>query len=60
MDGDREEPPTAEAEDTIRMTSLGDVALADGALVLTANSRERAERGGTYWRLVWAISWGAR
>ena len=45
MDRDREEPPTAEAEDTIRMTSLGDAALAGGALVLTANSRERAERG---------------
>ena len=49
MDRDREEPPaadaTVDAEDTIRMTSLGNAALRDGALVLTANSRERAEHG---------------
>ena len=44
-DRDREEPPAAEAEDTIRMTSLGDATLAGGALVLTVNSQERAERG---------------
>ena len=45
MDRDREEAPAAEAEDTIRMTSLGDAALARGTLVLSVNSRERAERG---------------
>ena len=41
----REEPPAAEAEDTTFMTTLGNAALASGALVLTVNSRERAERG---------------
>ena len=45
MDGDREEPPATEAEDTIPMMSLGDAALRSGALVLTVNSEERAERG---------------
>ena len=45
MDGDREEPPAAEEEDIIRMTSLGGAVLGSGALVLTVNSRERAERG---------------
>ena len=45
IDGDREEPPAAETEDTIPMTSLGNTALQDGALVLTVNSEERAERG---------------
>ena len=60
MDRDREESPAAEAKDAIRMTSLGDAVLRSGALVLAVNSRERAERGRTFWRLVWAISWGAR
>ena len=45
VDGDGEDPPTAEAEDIIRVTSLGDAALRSGALVLTVNSRERAKRG---------------
>ena len=45
MDGDGEDPPAADADDTIRVTSLGDAALQDGALVLTVNSQERAERG---------------
>ncbi|MDE0390638.1 MAG: hypothetical protein OXI57_01045 [Rhodospirillales bacterium] len=45
MDGDGGDPPAAEAEDTIRMTSLGDAALQSGALVLTVNSQKRAERG---------------
>ncbi len=45
MDRDREEPPAADAEDTIRMTSLGAARLESGALLLTVNSRERAERG---------------
>ena len=45
MDRDREDPAAADAEDTIRMTSLGNAALASGALVLTVNSQERAERG---------------
>ena len=45
VDGDGEDPPAAEAEDTIRVTSLGDAALQDGALVLAVNSQERAERG---------------
>ena len=45
MDGDREEPPAAEEEDIIRMTSLGGIELESGALVLTVNSQERAERG---------------
>ena len=45
MDGDGEDPPAADAEDTISMTSLGDAALWGGALVLTVNSQERAERG---------------
>lgn len=44
-DRDREEPPAAEAEDTIRMTSLGNAALRSDALVLAVNSQERAERG---------------
>ena len=41
----REEPPAAETEDTIRMTSLGGAVLESGALILTVNSTERAERG---------------
>ena len=45
VDGDGEDPPAAEAEDTIRVTSLGDAALRSGALVLAVNSQERAERG---------------
>ena len=49
MDRDNEEPAAddaaAEGEDIIRMTSLGDAALGSDALVLTVNSRERAERG---------------
>ena len=45
IDGDRDDSPAAEAEDTIAMTSLGNAALQDGALVLTVNSQERAERG---------------
>ena len=45
MDGDREEPLEAEEEDTIRMTSLGGIELGSGALILTVNSQERAERG---------------
>ena len=44
-DGDREEPPAADAEGAIRMTSLGDALLRNGTLVLTVNSQERAERG---------------
>ena len=42
---DHEDPPTAEADDVIRMASLGDAALRDGALILAVNSQERAERG---------------
>ena len=45
MDGDGEDPPAADAEDTIRMTSLGAARLESGALLLAVNSRERAERG---------------
>ena len=45
VDRDSEEPSAAEAGDAISMTSLGNAALRDGALVLAANSRERAERG---------------
>ena len=45
MDGDGEDPPAADADDTIPMTSLGDAALRGGALVLAVNSEERAERG---------------
>ena len=45
MDGDGEDPPADDAEDTIRMTLLGNATLRSGALVLAVNSRERAERG---------------
>ena len=45
MDGDREDPPVTEEEDTIRMTSLGGIELGNCALILTVNSQERAERG---------------
>ena len=45
MDGDGEEPTAADAEGTIHMTSLGTARLESGALLLTVNSRERAERG---------------
>ncbi len=44
-DGEREEPPPADAEDIVRMTSLGDALLGSGRLVLAVNSQERAERG---------------
>ena len=45
MERDGEDAPADDAEDTIRMTSLGTARLESGALLLAANSRERAERG---------------
>ena len=45
IDGDGEDLPADDAEDTVRMTLLGNARLESGALVLAVNSRERAERG---------------